>query len=197
MDYVFGEWKFSDAARFRVGNVKQPFGLYTEVFDVGTLRPFASLSQSIYGPGGMIGKSYSGMGLTGVLLSERALSVEYDIYGGGLETLEEDTPIQVLQQGADTVGRALLMSPTRTWRDVVGGRFVIRTPIDGFSFGGSAYSGTRPLVRTGTNKDCAARSPARTRSWSTTRGGCAASSRASRTRVPTAPRARTGRSRTA
>lgn len=47
MEYVFGEWKFSDAARFRVGNVKQPFGLYTEVFDVGTLRPFASLSQSI------------------------------------------------------------------------------------------------------------------------------------------------------
>lgn len=153
MDYVFGEWKFNDAARFRVGNVKQPFGLYTEIFDVGTLRPFAALSQSIYGSGGMIGKSYSGIGFTGVLLPERSLSVEYDVYGGGLETLEEDTPIQVLQQGVDTVGRALNVATTRTWRDVVGGRLVVRTPIDGFSLGASAYSGTRPLVRTGTNKD--------------------------------------------
>lgn len=144
MDYVFGEYKWSDAVRLRVGNVKQPFGIYTEIFDVGTLRPFASLSQAVYGPSGMIGKSYSGIGLTGSLMPERAMSVDYDVYAGGLETLEDDTPLQVLAAG--TVSN---VSPTRTFRDVVGGRLIFRTPIDGLSFGTSAFTGTRPLTKAG------------------------------------------------
>jgi hypothetical protein len=154
MDYVFGEWKFSDAVRLRVGNVKQPFGIYTEVFDVGTLRPFAALSQSIYGPSGMIGKSYSGVGVTGALFANRSLGIEYDIYGGGLETLEEDTPLQMMAQVMDTVGRpALNAASTRTWRDVLGGRVILRTPLDGFSVGASGYSGTRPITRGTIAKD--------------------------------------------
>ena len=154
MDYVFGEWKFSDVARLRLGNVKQPFGIYTEVFDVGTLRPFAALSQSVYGPSGMIGKSYSGVGLTGALFAGGPLGIEYDVYGGGLETLEEDTPLQMLAQIADTLGRAALNpATTRTWRDVIGGRLILRTPLDGFSVGASGYTGTRPVTRLGRAKD--------------------------------------------
>jgi hypothetical protein len=153
MDYVFGEYKFADAARLRVGNVKQPFGIYTEIFDVGTLRPFATAPQSIYGPGGMIGKSYSGLGLTGSLFASRAWGLDYDVYGGGLETLEEDTPLQVLTQGTDTVGKALNFATSRTFRDVLGGRLVIRTPLDGLAFGASTYTGTRPLTRGTVAKD--------------------------------------------
>jgi hypothetical protein len=155
IDYVFGEWKFADQVRLRVGNVKQPFGIYTEIFDVGTLRPFATAPQSIYGPGGMIGKSYSGMGLTGALFAERAWGIDYDVYGGGLETLEEDTPLQVLVQGTDTVGttKALNFAGSRTFRDVIGGRVVFRTPFDGLSFGASSYTGTRPLTKLGQAKD--------------------------------------------
>jgi hypothetical protein len=144
MDFVFGEYKWNDAVRLRVGNVKQPFGIYTEVFDVGTLRPFAALSQAVYGPSGMIGKSYSGIGLTGTVFAKRALSVDYDIYGGGLETLEDDTPLQVL-----AAGTASNVAPTRTFRDMVGGRLIFRTPIDGLSFGSSAFTGTRPLTKAG------------------------------------------------
>lgn len=154
MDYVFGEWKFSDMARLRLGNVKQPFGIYTEVFDVGTLRPFAALSQSVYGPSGMIGKSYSGVGLTGALFADGPLGIEYDVYAGGLETLEEDTPLQMLTQITDTVGRAALnAATTRTWRDVIGGRLILRTPLDGFSVGTSGYTGTRPVTRLGQARD--------------------------------------------
>ena len=154
MDYVFGEWKFSDMARLRLGNVKQPFGIYTEVFDVGTLRPFASLSQSLYGPSGMIGKSYSGVGLTGALFANSPLGIEYDVYGGGLETLEEDTPLQMIAQIADTTGRAALNASTsRTFRDVIGGRVILHTPLDGFSVGASGYTGTRPVTRLGVARD--------------------------------------------
>lgn len=153
MDYVFGEYKFADAARLRVGNVKQPFGIYTEIFDVGTLRPFATAPQSIYGPGGMIGKSYSGMGLTGSLFAERSWGFDYDVYGGGLETLEEDTPLQVLTQGTDTIGKVLNFATSRTFRDVLGGRVILRTPLDGLTLGASSYTGTRPLTRAGVAKD--------------------------------------------
>lgn len=35
VDYAFGEWRVSDALRLRIGQVKHPYGIYTEVFDVG------------------------------------------------------------------------------------------------------------------------------------------------------------------
>ena len=145
IDYVFAEWKFSDFARLRAGSVKHPFGIYTEVFDVGTVRPFAALPQGVYGAGGMIGKAYSGIGLTGTAFGNGGWGFGYDLYGGGLETFEMDVPLQVAREGADT-SRALNVNQTRALRDVVGGRFVLFTPIDGLSFGVSGYTGTRPLT---------------------------------------------------
>ena len=50
LDYAFGEYKFTDALKLRAGQVKQPFGLFTELMDVGTVRPFLYLPQSLYGP---------------------------------------------------------------------------------------------------------------------------------------------------
>jgi hypothetical protein len=145
IDYVFAEWKFSDFARLRAGAVKHPFGIYTEVFDVGTVRPFAALPQGVYGAGGMIGKAYSGIGLTGTRFSQGGWGFGYDLYGGGLETFEMDVPLQVAREGADT-SRALNLAQARALRDVVGGRFVLFTAVDGLSFGFSGYTGTRPLT---------------------------------------------------
>jgi hypothetical protein len=145
IDYAFGEWKFSDLARFRAGLVKHPFGIYTEVFDVGTLRPFATLPQSVYGPTGMVGKAYSGVGLTGTRFVRTGWGVTYDAYVGGLEVAERDAALQVAAEGADTTAAALNLSTTKTFRDVVGGRLVLQTPIDGLSVGASGYTGTRPV----------------------------------------------------
>ena len=36
LDYMFVEWALDDALKLRFGRVKQPFGIYAEVFDVGT-----------------------------------------------------------------------------------------------------------------------------------------------------------------
>lgn len=60
LDFAFGEWAFSDALKFRMGKVKCPFGIYSEVFDVGTIRPFYALPQAIYGAPGIVTKSYFG-----------------------------------------------------------------------------------------------------------------------------------------
>ena len=65
LDYAFSEWTFRDELRVRAGRVKHPFGIYGEIFDVGTLRPFFLLPQSIYGPQGITAKSYDGLGLVG------------------------------------------------------------------------------------------------------------------------------------
>lgn len=145
MDYAFGEWKFSDLARFRAGLVKQPFGIYTEIFDVGTLRPFATLPSSIYGPAGTIGKAYSGVGVTGARYASSKWGVQYDAYAGGLEVAEWDAGLQVAAEGADTTGKKLDLGLSKTFRDVVGGRVVVQTPVDGWTVGASGYTGTRPV----------------------------------------------------
>jgi hypothetical protein len=145
IDYVFGEWKFSDLARLRAGSVKHPFGIYTEVFDVGTVRPFAALPQGVYGPAGMVGKAYSGIGLTGSAYTRGGWGFTYDVYGGGLETFEGDIPLQIAREGTDT-SRALNAAQTRVFRDVVGGRVVLATPFTGLSVGASGYTGTRPVA---------------------------------------------------
>src|SRR6266852_2202279 len=49
LDWVFGEWRFSDRASLRVGILKHPFGIFGEVPRVGTLRPFYSLPRGLYG----------------------------------------------------------------------------------------------------------------------------------------------------
>ena len=38
VDYAFAQWAPSAKFQLRAGKVKSPFGLYTEVYDVGTLR---------------------------------------------------------------------------------------------------------------------------------------------------------------
>jgi hypothetical protein len=144
IDYVFAEWKFSDFARLRAGSVKHPYGIYTEVFDVGTLRPFAALPQGVYGAAGMIGKAYSGIGMTGVNYARSGWGLGYDIYAGGLETFEMDVPLQVAREGTDT-SKVLNVAQTRALRDVFGGRVVVYAPLNGLSVGVSGYTGTRPM----------------------------------------------------
>lgn len=131
-DYAFGEWKFSDALRLRLGLVQQPFGIYTEIFAVGTLRPFVTLPQSVYGPVGVIAESYNGAGLTGYWESAGGWGLSYDVYGGGLKVNEEN-PLKILagdEEDFDLV------------RDMIGGRLVVHVPSTDLSFGVSAVRGT-------------------------------------------------------
>jgi len=93
----------------------------------------------------MIGKAYDGLGLTGAAFGKGGWGFGYDLYGGGLETFELDIPLQIAREGTDT-SKVLNVAQTRTFRDVIGGRFVLYTPINGLSLGVSGYTGTRPLT---------------------------------------------------
>jgi hypothetical protein len=135
-DYAFVEWEVSSRLKLRVGKVKQPFGISTEVLDVGTLRPFLDLPQAIYGGVGLISETYKGVGFTGAFELSGGWALNYDVYGGGQE-LEEFLPIEDVLEGEELEEA----SERERTRDMVGGRLVVDAPLGGLRFGGSAYTG--------------------------------------------------------
>ncbi len=87
-----GATTFSQKLKLRAGKVKQPFGISAEVFDVGTRRPFFELPQAVYGPIGLVGESYKGIGFTGSFDVQGGWGLAYDLYGGGQEHKEYVAP---------------------------------------------------------------------------------------------------------
>lgn len=135
LDFVFAEWKFNDRLQGRVGKSKMPFGIYGEITDVGTLRPFMELPQATYGPVGFIGESYKGIGVTGSFGSR--WNAQWDLYGGGME-LNEDSLAEAFLLGEPLPEE----EESEVTRNVLGGRLVVATPLTGLSFGASYLTGT-------------------------------------------------------
>jgi hypothetical protein len=140
VDFAFAEYAFDDALRLRIGAVKQPFGIFTEIFDVGTVYPFVNLAQGIYGPAGTVSESYLGLGLTGRVVAGGGWGVQYDLYGGEMESAftapwgavegEAEGAVEGDEEGATDV------------QDMVGGRVTLTTPGQSLTCGLSAYTGT-------------------------------------------------------
>lgn len=139
-DYIFAEWKLNSRIRARVGKVKMPFGIYSEFPDVGTLRPFLALPQAAYGPIGFLGQSYKGVGLTGSFGGR--WKAQWDLYGGGTELKEDIAPEAFLLGTPVSPSGAV---ETEVTRDVLGGRFVVETPLAGLSAGVSGLTGSEKL----------------------------------------------------
>jgi hypothetical protein len=143
LEYAFAEWAFSDALRLRVGRGKHPFGLYGEVFEVGTLRPFYLLPQGVYGPNGFTSESYDGLGIVGSRYGVSGWGIQYDVYAGQLVG-ELDVPnIFFAATDEDAVGN--LEQETQT-KDLIGLRLVVTTPVEGLSWGLSGYRGKRTIT---------------------------------------------------
>jgi hypothetical protein len=134
LDYAFAEWRVSDALRLRFGQAQQPFGLYSEVFDVGTIRPFLSLPSSFYGPVGLAVESYLGVGITGNRPLPSGWNLAYDLYGGGVDL---DHGRDLTPGGEEDEGGEELES----LRDVVGGRLNLESPTGRLGLGASLYAG--------------------------------------------------------
>ncbi|MDD5222977.1 MAG: hypothetical protein PHE84_03230 [bacterium] len=134
LDYAFAEWTFWEWLKFRIGKVKCPFGIYSEIWDVGTLRPFYGLPQGIYGtPGTMATKAYYGLGLTGRHDLSSTWGLQYDLYGG-----EMDFPGIAETDPANPMTTRQLEPRIK---NAVGGRIIVQTPLDGLSAGVSAGIG--------------------------------------------------------
>src|SRR5512144_1223833 len=140
LDWGFAEWRVDDLLRIRVGKVKNPLGLFMEVKDIGTLRPFFTLPQSIYGPTGFAAEAYLGAGATGEWQGAAGWGVAYDAYVGALEIPSFEPGDVVLQFGPppwsfDYAGEEALAT------DVVGGRLGLLTPVEGVTVRISGFTG--------------------------------------------------------
>lgn len=81
LDYFFLDWRPDDTYTIRLGRSKQPFGIYSEFFDLGTDRPFYDLPQGIYGPTEIVAESLDGLSF----LARRDLAgneLRFDAYVG-------------------------------------------------------------------------------------------------------------------
>ncbi|GAK58839.1 hypothetical protein U27_05814 [Candidatus Vecturithrix granuli] len=130
LDYAFAEWYFSDTFILRIGKVKAPFMLYTEIYDVGTVRPFFFLPQGVYQQ--LSAEAYKGAGLTGSLFSKEGWELQYDLYGGKLSV--QSNPFVNLQT-FEFVPVAPVIN------DLIGGRLSLQTPVTGFNAAISSFAG--------------------------------------------------------
>jgi hypothetical protein len=133
IDWAFASWRFSDAVTLRVGKVKQPFGIYGEIYDVGTLRPFLTLPAGLYGPADFVGESYLGAGLTGNFFSSSGWGLGYDVYLGELVVNEAELPKFVAHPELFQPGAAIDIEEESHGRQA-GARLTLHTPVDGLSF---------------------------------------------------------------
>jgi hypothetical protein len=124
--FAFADWQVLDSMSLRTGRVRHPFGIYTEIYDVGTLRPFLSLPQGVYNAA-FVARAYNGAGIHGRWFTKGDWSFEYDLYGGQID-MRSSVP------GLDDM-------IDRTIKGTIGGRFIAMTPVEGLRFGISAFKG--------------------------------------------------------
>ncbi len=143
LDVASVTWEVSDRAKLHFGRSRLPFGIYTDIFDIGTLRPLFNLAQSVYGPTGLVTEFYDGVGSTGNLFSVGGWEATYDAYAGGA-AFSVDVPFEQALDASPgspaevaTGGSASEDSVDR----LLGGRLTFQTPVDGLSLGLSSYAG--------------------------------------------------------
>ncbi len=155
LDYAFAEYAQSPAFKLRVGKVLAPFGLYSETYDVGTLRPFYLLPQFYAGTLGLIPKAYLGAGVTGTPRLSETWNLQYDVYGG--EIRFDEFPLERVVGFDEATGMPSIETSTQqiTGDQMVGGRVLLTAPMKGFDIGGSVihvgkvtYAGPSPLSMT-------------------------------------------------
>jgi hypothetical protein len=132
VDFAFAEWTFSNKLKLRVGRNQLPLALYSEIYDVGTLRPFSSLSPSVYGGTQIGAENHDGAGITGRFDLKEGWTLEYDAYLGFLDLKD------VLGSGSqnDAGGGAVNSEDLVRVHPVhmAGGRVGLWTPVDGLRF---------------------------------------------------------------
>jgi hypothetical protein len=143
VDYAYFEWRASDTVRLRVGMPKVPLGISWDVNDVGTVRPFLRLPNSVYGNTNFGGYSYLGAGVSGTLPLPASHELAYDLFAGGISQFVL-TPYDALAVRDGTSSDPAFPGSWVEMQDCVGGRLRLVTPIPGLSIAGSGFWGRTP-----------------------------------------------------
>jgi hypothetical protein len=127
LTYAFATIRLTQSLDLRIGKVMFPGPLYSEVYDIGTVRPFLTLPQTMYGGSGNSMQNYVGAGLNGNLFAG-GWGFGVAAYGGGGMYRYSSTRV------------ALMTGMTATETEIpvegmVGGSFRVRPPISGLTLG--------------------------------------------------------------
>lgn len=141
IELLYAEWRMTDSVRFQAGRGRLAFGLYADIYDVGTLRPFYYLPQSIYGHTGFVAEFYDGLGLVG-RGSKGDWSMQWNAYVGGA-SLDIDEPFEEVLDGGVDAGEddEDLELAEAELELVAGARLLVETPVEGLTVGFSALAG--------------------------------------------------------
>jgi len=130
LDWFYVDYHWADWLGFRAGRVKLPFGLYNEINDVDSARPFVLLPQSLYPTEQRdFLLAQTGVELYGFVDLKRAGAIDYRLYGG---------TVFVDESAASTPpGSPITLLEVRI-PYVAGARVLWETPLPGLRVGGSA-----------------------------------------------------------
>lgn len=136
LDFAFAQYIYARELAFRIGKIRSPIGIYGEVYDVGTLRPFYLLPTGLYAS--MFPKSYTGIGLTGEYAFNDRWAISYDVIGGEIEM--SPFSIEVPSEFDYSMGYPVPISfkkefMTAVGRDMIGGDLTVITPVVGLEAG--------------------------------------------------------------
>ncbi len=139
LELAYAEWEASERLRIRFGRNRLPFGIYTDIYDVGTLRPFYHLPNAIYGHTGFVSEAYLGVGIGGLAPAPKDWELRYDLFAGGTD-FEVDEPFEEALEPVGGGGEEEEEAEADI-ESLIGGRLIVGTPIEGLSFGVSAFAG--------------------------------------------------------
>jgi hypothetical protein len=136
LDLVYVELTLVKDLRLRAGKIRNPLGLYTEIYKVGTLRPFYLLPNAYYR---LAPEGYAGVGLNRVQ-SLGSWEIELDLLAGQMDFEPSEADMIV---GFDPLAMKPVYASipvTSRGSDVIGGGVLLRLPVKGLELGASAYS---------------------------------------------------------
>lgn len=143
LDFAFAELTITDVLKVKIGVGPFPVGLSTEIYDVGTLRPFLALPQSVYGFSGVLGENLMGIQVHLNLPLGGTAELDLTIFGGAAQ-FGSRLPFAVLSLGSGASAEdaaALAEEDVEAVPHLVGARAILQTGIDGLSIGASGYVG--------------------------------------------------------
>ena len=137
INFVQATWRVADYLKLNLGKGRLPFGVYSDIFDAGVLRPFLAMPIGMYGPAGPVGWSYLGAGLSGTLFFGGAWGLSYDVYGGDVLA---PPPVPIPRAGvAPPAGGVGATIKFERIDHAFGGRLTV---LNGLRFGVGGYVGT-------------------------------------------------------
>lgn len=130
VDWVFYQRRIGRSTVLKAGRVQLPFGIYSEIKDVGTLLPFYRIPATNYPEGSYASETVDGVTVNHVFDFDN-WQLQADAFYGGWDYLEAYT---------DPVSGEVIAEEAEIDK-AYGGRLMMELPIEGVKVGASYYHG--------------------------------------------------------